>query len=170
MTALFQTLLQICLLRAGPQRLPASGLLLGAGLLAYLLLDLISGLAYLSLSRSLGAAVLDSLILAAFVQLCLRLVGHPERFLQTLSAVFGCWLLLGILALPLTFALAAAPENGGGLGGLLLMLLVLLVWSLSVLGHILRHALEVPLAVGIGISLGYFLVSQFILEALFPVS
>jgi len=47
-------------------------------------------------------------------------------------------------------------------------LLGLLAWTLLVIGHILRHALEVHLAVGTGLGLLYVIVSWRVMTALFP--
>ena len=54
------------------------------------------------------------------------------------------------------------------MGGILL--LVLVVWSIVVLGHILRHAFELTLAQGSVVALLYTVLSFQLIASVFPVS
>ncbi len=166
MSALIRIFVEICLLRAGPQRLPHSVLLMWLCVVAYAAVGVVSGLSYFGDWRAVGASLLDTLLLAATLQLVLGIGGHRERLLKTLTAVTGSWTLTGLLALPLLFAVNRAAEGEGGLA--LLGLLVLLGWTLAILGHVLRHALDISLMAATGISVAYFLVSQAVVQALFP--
>ena len=87
---LFLAFLDICLLRSGPQRLPASSFLLGLTLLAYFL----TGLLVLGLDFSLGMSAwlsfLDIFVLLSVLSFALRRAGHSERFHQVAIAAIGC--------------------------------------------------------------------------------
>ncbi len=166
MNALIRIFIDICLLRAGPQQLPHSTALMWLSVAAYATVGVVSGLSYFGDWRALGASLLDTLLLAATLQLVLGIGGHRERLTKALTAVTGSWALIGLLALPLLFAVNRAAEGEGG--GALLGLLVLLGWSLAVLGHVLRHALEISLMAALGISVAYFLISQILVQAVFP--
>jgi len=166
--ALLKAFWNIALLRNGPQGLPPSEFLLGAVLTAYLALQVVSSLNYFSLGPAVLASLLDLALLAGFIQLLLNWYRHPARFRQTLLAICGCWVLLGLAALPFIRGVAVARMNEADPGFALLALLVLLIWSLVVMAHVLRQALEIPLALALALTLVYFLVSQFLLEVAVP--
>jgi hypothetical protein len=158
----------ICLLRAAPQDLPASRVLLGYALGFYLLFAWLLAIPAYGQVRALLVALLDTAVLIAFLQALLYLLGRSARILQTLIAMAGAGSLLGLLALPLVLwgQPSQAEEPVGGL--LLYAWLLLLVWNLVVAGHILRHALSTSLGIGIGVALLYALFSMQLVAALFP--
>lgn len=161
-------LVEICLLRAGPQELPAAPRFLALVLAGYFLVDVLISRLSFGLGAAVAVSVLDVLLLAAFVQLVLRMVAKPERFNQTLAALAGTGLLLGMVAYPLIRGLLLAQAAGDAAAGLAVLWLAVLAWSLLILGHILRHALAVPLITGVGIGVLYSLLSVMIVRAVFP--
>lgn len=162
-------LLEICLLRAGPQDLPAARQFLALALAGYFLVDVLILQLGFPFGAALAASLLDVLLLAAFVQIVLRIAAKPERFNQTLAALAGTGQLLGLLALPLIHATLNAEAAGNAASGLMLARLAVLAWSLLVTGHILRHALSVSLMTAVGVAVLYSLLSVMIVSAVFPV-
>lgn len=160
--------MEICLLRAGPQSLPVAPQFLAFMLVGYFLVDLLISRLSFGFGAAAAVSLLDLLLLAAFVQLVLRIVAKPERFNQTLAALAGTGQLLGLLALPLIRGLSVAQTAGDTAPTLAWAWLAVLVWSLLVLGHILRHALAVSLMTGVGIGVLYSLVSVMIVRVVFP--
>jgi len=161
-------LLEICLLKSGPQDLPASSSFLGLAVTGYFLVDVLVSRLNTSLGTALAISLLDVVLMVAFTQLILRVVAKPERFTQTLSALAGTGQLLGLLALPLIHGLSVAQAAGEPAAGLAFAWLALLCWSLLVLGHILRHALAVNLLTGVGIGILYSLLSLVLMRVVFP--
>jgi len=158
----------ICLLRAAPQDLPASRVLLGLTLGLYLLFTWLLAIPAYGEARAIQVALLDTVLLIAFIQVLLYLLGRGARILQTLTAMAGSGSLLSLLALPLVLwgQPSQADEQVSGL--LLYAWLLLLVWNLLVAGHILRHALSTTFGIGIGVALLYVLFSMQLVTILFP--
>ncbi|MBK7984251.1 MAG: hypothetical protein IPP10_01630 [Candidatus Competibacteraceae bacterium] len=160
MLALFNLFLDICLFRKAPQDVPASTPLLKMCLLAYAL----SGLVVLLISAPVAVAVallqilLDMVLLGGLLYLGLILRRHPQRFEQTLSALTGSGTLLGLLALPLLVWISQQGQEGG-IELPSLLLLGLMVWSIAVMAHILRHAFEASIWQGALYALGYTFLS-----------
>jgi len=105
----------IVLWRRGPQDLPASTLLLGVAVAAYVAVSVVQ-LALLGESAATWFlfTMVDPLLLGGWVWLVLRLFSKPERFLQTASAVFGAGAVLGLaLYLPLQLVATAFGGSGG---------------------------------------------------------
>lgn len=159
--------LDICLLRARPQDLPASTFLLSITIPAYLIVNMVIALAHVGIFNAISLAVLDVAVLALFIQLALQTRGYEMRFVQVLTALAGTGTFLGVLAIPLL--ILQTSRASGSSGGLVTLLwLVLVVWNLLVLGHILRHALSTSMAVGLFVGLGYMVFSIYLVQLLFP--
>ena len=158
MNALFNLFLDICLFRKGPQDVPSSAALLKMCLLGYglsgVLVLLISTPAPLALLQIL----LDMVLLSGLLYLALIAYRHPKRFEQTLSALTGTGTLMGLLALPLIVWLAHQdPSDDTQLPSLLTLLLM--VWSIAIITHILRHALNTSIWIRALYALGYTFLS-----------
>ena len=162
MKSLIATLWRICLLRAGPQDLPYSPplartlviVLVGLHLIAVQWLDGKDGamtLALFSLALLLGAP-----------WLLLSWRDRAQRYAQTISAFAGAALIFNLILLPVQLIMGDLPAPGSNVlpTGLqvasVFFMLGLLAWSLSVSGHIWRHALDWPKAGGVLLALGLF--------------
>jgi len=168
MMQLVRLFVAICLLRAGPQDLPASRILLGLALGMYLLFTWLLAIPAYGQSRGVLVALMDTALLIAFIQALLYLLSRAARILQTLTAMAGSGSLLGLLALPLVFWGQPSQADGQVSGLLLYAWLLLLVWNLLVAGNILRHALSTSFAIGAGVALLYALFSMQLVAVLFP--
>lgn len=160
MLNIFKLYVDMCLLRAGPQDLPATQSVLTLSLLAYTATSIVLSVT----TQSFGSAVLyglaDTLTLAVLTYTLLIVRRLPQRLTQTLSALAGTGVVIGLFALPLVLIQNVPP----------LLLLLITVWSLTVIGHVLRHALNVSLPMGILASMGYLLASLALASLLAPSS
>ncbi|MEP7312769.1 MAG: hypothetical protein ABI859_09310 [Pseudomonadota bacterium] len=139
---------EIAVFRRGPEDLPTSAVLLLLTIAAYLLVTLGLG----SVMPVTAGNRIDLLALgAAFVVACywvvLRLAGRPERFLQTVTAVFGFQLVIA----PINVGFRALFQRYAGGEPLalpvwfMLLAMLLAVWTLAINGRILRSATGWPL-------------------------
>jgi len=151
--------MDICLLRAGPQDVPAAPVILTLAVGAYLFLGLAVGLSAHPPPQALILTVADIALLSALLYLLLRWRGLLARFAQSLTALAGTGALLSLASWPILLWLQALHAAGEAIGGPSLLLLALVIWSVVVAGHILRHALNVPLVMGLLWSLLYLLIS-----------
>lgn len=158
MRALFDLFFDICLFRKGPQDVPASSALLKMCLLAYGA----SGLLVLIINTALPVALLqillDLALLSGLLYLGLVFHRHPRRFEQTLSALTGSGALMGLLALPLMSWLTHQAQ-GEDVALPSMLLLALMIWSIAIIAHVLRHACNVALWQGALYALGYTFLS-----------
>lgn len=146
-------------LLSAPQDLPYSISLLSRVLILYLLtgmLVLIPGSE--DLFTIIVLLVLDIVLLVSFLKFCLYTRNTSGRFVQTLIACLGVGVVFQVLALPLVLVLntaSEASEAGNALGGLFYLLLV--SWQVTVMAHILRHAMNMTLSLTLMLSFSYFL-------------
>ncbi len=147
------TLLNVCLLRANPQDLPASNALVGLALAAHFLANVLTGLDETNVENALIAGAMDTLLLVALTHTGLMLRNLRERTRQTLVALAGAGALLAVAAWVVVTATGMVTEQAW------IVWLPFLFWFLAVYGHILRHAFNVTLGVGLLLATGYVLLS-----------
>lgn len=162
---MFRLFLDICWLRKGPQDIPVGqGLMLRAGI-AYVILGLVLG----DVTQSMGTAwmevLLDLVLLVLFVKLVLTVKSKPARFEQTLTAFLGSGAIITLCAVPVFWLINTSPE-GASLP--VLLWLGLFLWNLAISGHILRHALEVSMPVGVVIAAAYLIVAVNVVALALP--
>jgi hypothetical protein len=167
LNALLNYFVDLCLLRAAPQDLPAAPVLVR---LAFLANVLVGAMLVAGSDIGVGLALAESLVEVGLMLVVLRVAlgwrGREARFVQTATAVMGSSTFLGILALPLLGMTRGASGDAAALAGLIL--LVLVVWSVVVLGHIVRHAFDLALGQGVAVGVLYTLATYLLLSALFP--
>lgn len=162
---LLRLFIDICMLRATPQQLPAAPFLRSLALFAYVVSGLLALTPGEGVVRAGGMVAVDTLAMLTLLVAALRWRGHPARFDQTASALLGTGALLGLLLLPV---LALGGSGDGGVALAFPLWLTLFLWGLVVTAHILRHALELSLAGGMLAAVAYFVVSLLLIDLLFP--
>jgi hypothetical protein len=152
MGATVAIVLRLCTLRAGPQDLPHSLVLLVASIAVQVVVNALTLLGRLGASQAALAGAVYTLMLVALVHTTLMLRERGARAVQTLSALNLADALIGLVGWALAAALGAAlPEA--------VLQIPLLVWFLAVFGHILRESLEIGRATAIALAVLYFLLA-----------
>ena len=142
-------------MRAGPQILPASRLLYHLSLLLFIGSEVLVNAAFAPVGLAFAHACAELVLLLLLLQLSLRFANRSARYIQTVTAICGTGCVLNILLRTL-ITLAHINQSSNELAQILYFLIAgVLLWSLFVNGHILRHTFEVRLAVGILIALAY---------------
>jgi hypothetical protein len=175
---LFRTSYGLLLFKRGPQDMPASDTLtLSLGLIYLLANFLLLRFQGASGVLSIVQALVDLGILVGFTWAVLRQKHFGARLGQTLSALLVTGLIFGLLSIAPVHSLAPymktiahgghIPAPPAGTTVAYLSLMVLVVWSLAVTAHILRHALEVRVWASVALTLFYQILSFLIMVLLF---
>ncbi|MEZ5560689.1 MAG: hypothetical protein R3E86_19350 [Pseudomonadales bacterium] len=157
MKALLDLFWQICLLRRTPAHVPTMPWFVAAVIAANLTCSALLSTALnaeIPLLTVLTSIVVGQTTTAGLAWLLLNFSGRADRFLTTITALFGCDLIITAC-----FALLVPVAGLLGAAGNALLLLGFLIWSVAVAGFILHRALEVRLGAGIAIGLGVSLAS-----------
>ena len=85
------------------------------------------------------------------------------------TALAGTGVIFNLVATPPYFFLVNLPEGHSLLVLLFLLVIILMVWNIAVMTHILRHALDASVALGLLVSLIYVLLNTFMVSRLQPV-
>jgi hypothetical protein len=167
---LWTTFFKLCCLRLKPQDLPASSVFLSLTLLFYAITSSALSLEQLSVTATILSGLVETSLLVVLTVSLLYFTHYPARIIQTLTALAGTNILLGILSILPTLWLHQAKINHNDIGIPLLLLLGLMIWSWVIYAHILRHALAVSFFTGFVITIVIFLFIISVLEQLFPSS
>jgi len=167
--ALIYFFVELCLLRKGPQELPASSALLGLALGADLAVGVVIGLAAgVSAGIGLTRGAVEIALMLMLLYLALHFTRRLPRFTQTATALLGAGALIGLAAaLPVAMLPAGEAEPPSALA--VLLFLGLIAWSVLVAGHILRHTFGLTLGQGAVIALAFDLLAYNLTGALFSV-
>jgi len=161
MNTLIILIFNIMRLRAAPQDLPYSRFLMLLCVAAYLLMGLVIALLDQRFDLALLSSGIDTALLIGLAYLALWIRGYKGRTVQTVTAFAATGTLFELIGWPLV---AYLHQSAGS--GLSILLLLLIIWNISVIGHILRHAVDVPMWVGTGIALLYIYTSIRVMVAL----
>lgn len=154
-----RVLLDICLLRAAPQDLPCSWEPLGLTVIAGLSASYAAVWAYAPAQNALPQLLVGLLLTLGFTYGILAFRGLKNRFIQTASALLGTDAIITVITLPLLHAAGSSIAQNAYI---LSAMAGLGIWNLFIMGHILRHALSLPLPGGILVALGYIFGSIFV--------
>lgn len=162
---LLKTLLDITLLRRGPDGIPHS----------WIVLDLCIGLWLLALfattvmidnfsMRDAGVAVGSAVVGILCYSVVLAIRGYAARTLQTVSALIGTGALISFAMLAVL--VMVTPFVGRNIANLVAFLL--LVWSVPVKGHIIARAINWHWYAGIAVALAIFMLQLTFTQTLTP--
>ena len=170
LSAALRTLVSITRLKSGPEDLPASLSLLVAIIVLATIPDLLT-LTIVPLPAEVNPVLLIAVDIGTtlvWFGAILRLAGRPERFLQTLAAMFGIQI---ILAPALVFAgwFYITYQKDPTLGGPAILLGAIVgIWTLVIQARILRSATGWQIFLCVMLALARELVAQLLINGMFP--
>lgn len=165
-----KTIVDLALLQAKPQDLPYSWALLAvlaaASTLSYVMaLDAVGN----ELAQYVGEdfpivplAIAEHAFYALTIWLVLRLAQKPERFCQTLSAMFAANTLVQLAMWPVSQWMMDT-QGTAAVNTPTLLLLGLRVWLLLIFANIFKEALEVSMGVGVLFTIGCWVFTSLLL-------
>ena len=159
---------QIALLRRGPQDLPASTLLLVLTVIGYVCVNILFSSLLPPESRWPERLLVDSLFMLVWYVALLRLLGRPERILQTTTAVFGFQAVMTPLLIPSEWLLRRFGEDSTWQVPITCAGLLLFVWVIAANSQIVRTALEWSAASSVALVILQTLAGWLLQFALFP--
>lgn len=149
--------LDICLLRRGPQAVPAGWRAATWALAIYVAVSITVSRLTDAIDNALLPAALSAGLLVAIAYAVLRVVGHSARVPQTVTALAATGALLSLLILPaLMTTTRELDTNRPADMASVAYIATVFVWSFAVDAHIYRHALSTSFTVGVLISVLWF--------------
>lgn len=160
---------RICRLTAGPEDVPFSGELLAVTLLLWMLLQALlaplqAGLSWL---QAISAQLLGLAILVVVTLTLLQFKNVGGRAVQSLAALAGIDLILGLFGLPLLLLSGWTPVVQEQAWYQVLFFL-LLCWQLLAQGHVFHRALNVGPVLGTAVAMMVLVLTVAAIAVLIP--
>jgi drug/metabolite transporter (DMT)-like permease len=167
--ALLAGLVDIFLFRRGPDVLPTSTTLLVFVVALHTALNAYFAAKMSETSPNWPFALALSVVFSlAWYYVALKRANKPERFTQTMTAMFGVNVLIVPIVMPLALSFIGQPKEQQSTSGLLaLLLLAVSAWAIATNVFIVRKAFEWPVGGAIALFLGQNFVWFIIAAVLF---
>lgn len=158
----------MCLLRTNPQDLPHSVMLEAIALCTYTTLSFLIAQMSSVPQAALTAALVDVGMMAALTWGGLWAVGMQNRATKTITALAGTGALWQLASLPLVMIFSGDSGNTESTPSFFsnLVFLAMISWAIAIIGHILRHALNMKFFFALGIAVLYVYTSMRVASAL----
>jgi hypothetical protein len=162
MYELIKLFFSICLLKKGPQDIPASSWLFRLLIIVYVCVSFLILILSSDVFNAILQVFVEVLLILGLTGMILFFASKLARFQQTVSALMATDALISFFALP---AMATLVGQGTALAFFAIVLLMLWHWLVS--GHIFSNALNQPFTFGLGIAFLYILFSYTVMDTLF---
>ncbi len=170
MLAFLQSLVNILLFRAGPQDMPSSWPLLKLTAVAALLTATATatGMLNLGFPQALLASAAKAGVYALLIFLLLKSGSKPERWIQTMIALFGTLAITNLLSLPFLPELQEVEAGKFVIvpGAGVMIVAVIEIWFLIILARTLRDALETRIGQAILLTVVIIIIETMVLSSL----
>ncbi len=145
MKELFGLFAQIAMSRKGPQDLPASHVLVTLTVAGYWLIRYVLSVLMPPAEHWRLHLLIEVVFTLVWYFVLLRAVGKPERFMQTVTAIFGSLLLLTPPWIVAVHFWQGLPETHALFAPMAILALALAIWTIRAESYVLKHALELPI-------------------------
>ena len=156
MLSYFRLFFDICLFRQPAGNVPRSDSLLFLTGAAAIVTGAFNALPDDQISYALLLATAQILLFAVVIWIVLQLRGRRERWVQTMTGIYGAVTLLQLITIPLSgwHANLILPGQGVALTLPLMAIAAISIWTLGVMSSILRQAMQIPVAAAVFIIIG----------------
>jgi hypothetical protein len=165
-----QVLLGIARMKRGPEDLPVSVRLL----LVLVVASIVSDIVLLNvLPRSIegnpfALIAIGIAVVFTWTALVLRVAGKPERFTQTMTAIFGFQVVMAPLLIFSGWFMVTYQADPTWQTPAVGLRLIVEIWALAVLARILRSASEWPMFACVMLAITTELLAYMIITTVFP--
>jgi len=163
---MIQRYIDLCLFKASPADMPASANLLKLTLLVYFSVGVAICLMDMGWTMSLFSSFSDMIFMIFMiiaVGLLLQIHGLQIRFQQTLMALSGAGICLGLVSLPVVIWFNSIAEAEQASSYAMLFMIIIMFWGLMITSHIFRYALDISVGSATVITVIYTVLSLLVL-------
>jgi hypothetical protein len=168
MKELFGLFAQIAVSRKGPQDLPASSVVLVLTVLGYGLSRYVVSALMPPVEQWRLHLLIEILFTLGWYAVLLRTVGKQERFLQTATAIFGYELVLAPVWIVAIYLLQRVKPEDTLYAPVVVLALALAIWIIRAGSYVLKHALEIPLAACVLLTILQIFTGELLMRAISP--
>ncbi len=157
----------IAFLMKKPQDLPAGAEQMQYGIVFSFVANVLALVGFVGVGRASMLSLLDIVFSGLFLYIALMLTNRLPRFAQSFGGLCGASAVLYCAAIPMLWL--TRPDANAEVGMLAQFAqFLLLVWSLSLVAHIIRHTFEIRLWTSVGLAFAYYIVISSLLDVVLP--
>ncbi|MDH5612667.1 MAG: hypothetical protein OEY66_09465 [Gammaproteobacteria bacterium] len=165
-----QKIIIMLLLKAAPQDLPYSAVLLMRIIFLYVFSGIVVVSGVVEPPLAVGRMLLNLVIILFFSYVLLSALNLQARYMQTVTALIGTGIMFNLLAWPVLSYGNMEQVSGLSMQVLSLIVLLLISWEILVTAHIFRHALNTKMTQAVLLSMSLFFVTLTLSQLVFPES
>jgi hypothetical protein len=158
---------QIAVLRRGPQDVPASLLLLVLTVAGYLAVNYLVSSALPPDDHWRAPLLVDTAFMLVWYVALLKLLGRPERILQTVTALFGFQSVLAPLLIATQWLMRRFGQDDSWQMAVTCLGLLLFAWLIAANSHVVKAALEWSGSASVALVILQLLAGWLVMFALF---
>jgi hypothetical protein len=119
---------------------------------------------FYDMTRSMVSSVIDLIFVILFIRVLLA--SKPQRIHQTLNAMLGAGIVMTAVLTLAAHNLIVGPDTKTLSSLASIIFFLIFTWVVLVHAHIIRHAMDATLSIGIMVSLGYSFVNTIVVMTL----
>ncbi|MBL4744373.1 MAG: hypothetical protein JKX87_07070 [Cycloclasticus sp.] len=162
--------IDICLMKRSASDVPDSKFLLRGAFLTYALSGTILLLNNAVFLDAVIQALAETVLLAVFVYGLTLFFSVPNRFSQSITAIYGSGALITVLSTPFAYWIELLAENDESTGLVGLVLFLIVCWSFIVMGNIIRETIQKSMTASLLLTFCYLYASYQLISFLYPVA
>ena len=167
MAELLRQYFRIAFLMGRPQDLPGGSAQMRVGIVLAFVTYVVALLDAHGIGRAVAHVLLDLGLTALVLYVALVASGHPGRFEQAFGGLCGASAFVNAAAIPIYLSRRSVVDGPPSVTDALAEF-VLLVWSLSLLAHVLRHTFELGIGTSIVIAFVFVLALVSLMGVVLP--
>ena len=169
MFALLQQFLKIAFLTEKPYDLPGDRGTLHVAIVLSFLTYVIATLQLYPPAKAIAHALIDLLLAGSVLFIALSVFAKAERFTQAFAALCGANAVLNAATLPVILTRMGRVESAAAESEerLYLIELFFLVWSISVVAHVIRFSFDTNIPISIAAAVGYIVLALAVFDTVF---
>jgi len=167
---LLRVILDICLIKKGPKDIPESIGLLKVAFFTYFVSGTLLLANDVSWFDAAIQALIEALLLGAFVYGVVRFFSLERRFSQSMTAIYASGTLITTLSVPYVFMVASLSKHKELKNIAGIVVFWILCWSLIVMTNVIRETIEKKLWISLLLTFCYMYLSHLVISFVYPVN
>jgi hypothetical protein len=167
---LLKLFLNLCLIKAGPRDVPDSNNVLRIVFIAYFVSGTILISSEAVLFDAAVQAFIEAVLVGLFVYGLVNFFSVPQRFNQSIIAIYGSGALITTVSIPFIFWMQSLFNNDQTTGAVGLVVFLIVCWSFMVMAYIIRETIQKNLTTSLLLTFCYLYLSYQLINTLYPIA
>ncbi|HIF17712.1 MAG TPA: hypothetical protein EYG50_08425 [Cycloclasticus sp.] len=166
---LLRLFLDLCLIKKGPQDVPDNTMLMKIVFFTYFMSGTVLLSGNIPIIDAVIQALIDTVLIGLFMYVLVSFFSVPNRFNQSLIAIYGSGALITVFSTPFIFWVQTLSNNEQPTGAAGLVVFLIVCWSFVVMANIIRETIRKNLSTCLLLTFCYLYLSYQLINMLYPI-